>query len=119
MISERIYEMLPQEWPLVIGDLPATHNIAVGILEYDGATSTEYFGTKESSSIYGPTIKIVIRHNDYAEGQRWAETIKSILHRYHDDYFLSIMLIGTPIYLGRSPEKLHEFQVSFRTQVKE
>ncbi len=119
MIAERVYELLPTEWPLVIGDLPSTSNVVVGIMEYDGATSAEYFGDKNSSSIYGPIIKIVIRHTSYAEGQQWATQIRDTLHRYHDDSILSILLVGAPIYLGRSPEKLHEFQVTFRTQVKE
>ena len=119
MIAERVYELLPTEWPLVIGDLPSTNNVVVGIMEYDGATSTEYFGDKDGSSIYGPIVKIVIRHTSYATGQQWATQIRDTLHRYHDDSILSILLVGAPIYLGRSPEKLHEFQVTFRTQVKE
>ena len=119
MIAERVYELLPTEWPLVIGDLPSTSSVVVGIMEYDGATSTEYFGGKDSSSIYGPIVKIVIRHTSYATGQQWATQIKDTLYRYHDDSILSILLVGAPIYLGRSPEKLHEFQVTFRTQVKE
>ena len=119
MIAERVYELLPTEWPLVIGDLPSTNNVVVGIMEYDGATSTEYFGDKDGSSIYGPIVMIVIRHTSYATGQQWATQIRDTLHRYHDDSILSILLVGSPIYLGRSPEKLHEFQVTFRTQVKE
>lgn len=119
MIAERIYELLPQDWPLVIGDLPATNSVVVGIMEYDGSTSTEYFGSEESSSIYSPIIKIVIRHSSYETGQQWATKTRDTLHRYHDDVLLSILLIGAPMYLGRSAEKLHEFQVTFRTQVKE
>ena len=44
MVAEKIYDLLSQKWPLIIGDLPSTLNIAVGIVEYDGATSSEYFG---------------------------------------------------------------------------
>lgn len=119
MISEHIYDLLPREWPKVIGDLPATNSIAVGIMEYDGATSTEYFGARDASSIYGPIIKIVIRHTSYETGQQWIQTVRNTLHRYHDDTLLSVLLVGAPIYLGRSVEKLHEFQVTFKTQVKE
>ena len=115
MIAERVYELLPTEWPLVIGDLPSTNNVVVGIMEYGGATSTEYFGDKDGSSIYGPIVKIVIRHTSYATGQQWATQIRDTLHRYHDDSILSILLVGAAIYLGRSPEKLHEFQVTLRS----
>ena len=118
MIAEYIYGLLPQDWPLVVGDLPASNRVVVGIVEYDGATSTEYFGT-DDVSIFGPLVKIIIRHTSYETGQQWATIVKNTLHRYHDNTLLSTLMVGTPIYLGSSPEKLHEFQVTFRTQVKE
>lgn len=119
MIAEKIYSLLPQDWPLVIGDLPATKNVVVGIVAYDGATSTEYFGTKTDSSIFSPIVKIVIRHTSYETGSQWLTQVRDELHRYHDDTALSILMIGAPMYLGRTSEKLHEFQVTFRAQVKE
>ena len=61
MIAEKLYDLLPAEWPKVIGDLPATSQEVVGIVEYDGATSTEYFGPADSSSVLAPIVKVVIR----------------------------------------------------------
>ena len=119
MIAEKIYDLLPEEWPKVIGDLPATNNVAVGIMEYSGNVSTEYFGPQTGCSIISPVLKIVVRHNSYETGQQWATEVKDILHRYHDDKLLNVLLVSTPIYLGRSPEKLHEFQVTFNTIIKE
>lgn len=119
MIAEKIYDLLPADWPLVVGDLPAPNQVVVGIVEYDGATSTEYFGLKETSSVFSPIVKIVIRHTLYEKGQEWARITRETLHRYHDDTLLSVLLVGAPVYLGRNAEKLHEFQVTFRTQVKE
>lgn len=119
MIAEKIYDLLPEEWPKVIGDLPATNNVAVGIMEYSGNVSTEYFGPQTGCSIVSPVLKIVVRHNSYETGQQWSEQIKQTLHRYHDDALLSVLMVGSPVYLGRSTEKLHEFQVTFSTQVKE
>ena len=128
MVAEKIHDLLPQEWPLVIGDLPSTADVVVGIVEYDGDVSTEYFGGSDrtprsqvSKSIFYPIVKIVIRHDTYSVGQAWAEEIQETLHRYHDDSsgILSCLMVGTPIYLGRNEQKLHEFQVTFNISVKE
>lgn len=120
MIAEKIYDLLPQEWPLVIGDLPSTSDIVVGIMEYDGATSTEYFG-RTNNSIFDPIVKIVIRHESYPIGQEWSDAVKNTLHRYHNENIgiLSCLMIGVPMYLGRNTQKLHEFQVTFKISVKE
>jgi hypothetical protein len=123
MVAEKIHDLLPQEWPLVIGDLPSTNDVAVGIIEYDGATSTEYFGTQDrvAKSVFNPIVKIVIRHTSYLEGQTWADGVKNTLHRFHDDYtgILSCLMVGVPMYLGRNEQKLHEFQVTFNISIKE
>ena len=120
MVADKIYDLLPQEWPLTIGDLPSAADTAVSIVEYDGATSTEYFGVS-NESLFNPIIKIVIRHTSYPEGQTWAEKVKDTLHRYHnkDIGILSILMAGTPMYLGRNEQKLHEFQVTFNISIKE
>lgn len=119
MIAEQVYDLLPSEWPLYIGDLPATSTIAVGIMEYDGFTGTVYFGPVQQGSILDSIIKIVIRHTSYEVGRSWIEEAKSILRHYHDDTILGAFLVGSPMYLGRTPEKLHEFQVTFKIKVKE
>ena len=118
MVAEKIYDLLPQDWPLVIGDLPSTVDIVVGIIEYDGATSTEYFGS-DSKSAFNPIVKIVIRHNSYPTGQAWAEEVQNVLHRYHNEDIgiASILMVGAPMYLGRNEQKLHEFQVTFNISV--
>ena len=120
MVAEKIYNLLPQDWPLVIGDLPATSDVVVGIMEYDGATSTEYFGAA-SKSLFKPIVKIVIRHDSYPTGQAWSDEVQNVLHRYHNEDIgiQSCLMVGTPIYLGRNAQKLHEFQVTFNITVKE
>ena len=123
MTAEHIYDILHggvgASWPLTIGDLPATHDIAVCITEYDGATGTEYFGNTPGNSIFAPIIKCVVRHSSYKTGQAWSDAIAGALHRYHDNTLLSVLLIGAPMYLGRSEEKLHEFQITFQINIKE
>lgn len=119
MISEKIKSLLPAEWPVTIGDLPAPNVEAIGILEYDGAISTEYFGPQKGSSVFSPIVKIVLRSKSYPDAKAKVETIQSTLHRHHDETFMSIMLVGAPLYLGRNDQKFHEFQIVFRTQVKE
>ena len=120
MVAEKIYDLLPREWPLVIGDLPSTSEVAVGIMEYAGATSTEFFGDV-NCSMFNPIIKIVIRHTAYPTGQEWSDVVRNTLHRYHDESkgILSSLMVGAPMYLGRDSQKLHEFQVTFNITTKE
>ena len=110
---------MPEGMTVIIGDLPATSQNIAGIIEYNGIDSTEYFGSSSGTSILEPVVKVVVRHNSYPDGSAFVEAVKDKLHRYHDDYFLSILLVGTPMYLGKSTEKLHEFQVIFRIKIKE
>lgn len=120
MVAERIYDLLPNSLPKVIGELPSAETEVVAIMEYSGVSSTEYFGAKDNNvSVLRPIVKILIRNSSYQTGSEWAELVKDTLHRYHDDYFINIMLVNSPIYLGRNPMKQHEFQVTFNTQVKE
>lgn len=120
MVAEKIYDLLPDTLPKVIGDLPGAETDIVAIMEYDGVYSTEYFGSKNDSvSVLRPIIKVLIRNSTYQTGSKWADLVKDTLHRYYDDYFINIMLVNSPIYLGRNAMKQHEFQVTFNTQIKE
>ena len=120
MVAERIYDLLPSDWPKVIGDLPSTPETVVGIMEYDGVGSTEYFGST-SKSLFKPIVKIVIRHTAYSSGQTWADEVKNTLHRFHNEDLgiQSILIVGSPTYLGKGELGLHEFQVTFNITVKE
>ena len=117
MVAEKIYDLLTNTLPKFIGDLPSAPNTTVAIMEYSSGVGTEFFGN--DASLYQPVVKIVVRTDSYSEGSSWVEEIKEKLHRYHDDFFMSILVVGTPIYLGRDEMKLHEFQVTFKIQIKE
>lgn len=118
MVEEKIQELLKTtELPAVIGDLPGSTEDTVCILLYDGAGNTEFFGPRTCTTLFNPLIRIVVRNNSYDEGKQWVELIQDTLHRYHDDDFISIILEGNPQYLGKSIQKLHEFQIMFDVQI--
>ena len=116
MVEQHIYDLLPASFPKVIGDLPGGNSNAVAIMLYDGAGNEEYFST---GTIYRPVIKIVVRNQSYEEAHNQIQQIKDTLHRHTDEYFLSILLAGYPLYLGKGEQKLHEFQIVFNIQTKE
>lgn len=116
MIADLIYDLLPEDLPKYVGELPGGAVNAVAIIEYDGYTNTEYFGT---GTVFQPIIKIVVRNNSYSEGQQWCDAIKAVLHRHKDDTLLSVLLVNSFMYLGRGETKLHEFQGVFKTIIKE
>lgn len=122
MIAENVKALLPSDWPITIGDLPSPNVEAVGIIEFDGYFNTQYFGMKYGTLITQPLVKIVARSASYRQGEAWMDESKRRLNRYvgeDDEEILSITMVGTPTYLGRNPQKFHEFQVTFQVQVKE
>lgn len=115
MIEKKFMELLPPDIPVVIGDLPSTTADIVALRLFDGGENDEYFGT---STVFYPVIKCIARNKSYESMRAWIEAIKQRCHRYHDDYFMSIHLVGSPMYLGRGEEKLHEMQITFRVEVE-
>lgn len=116
MVEQKLKELLPSQLPVYIGELPSNETDAVAVMLYDGNFNTEYF---KSGTMFKPVVKIVVRHGSYQTGREWATVIKEALHRHVDDFFLSILMVGYPRYLGRDPQKLHEFQLVFNLKVKE
>lgn len=121
MIEDILLGLLPAElYPVAtIGDLPGTQKNAVCLILYDGTSNTEYFGGREGSTVYQPVLKVVVRNDRYETAKQWANMVEKALHRFTGGVILSVFMVGSPKYLGRSPQKLHEFQVTFNIQTKE
>lgn len=121
MIATRIKNLLPSDWPVTVGDLPSPNVEAIGIIEFDGYFNNMYFGMRFGTSIVQPLVKIVGRSASYAQGEFWMDRSKELLNGTSDEEhgILSIVMVGTPTYLGRNDQKLHEFQIVFQIQVKE
>lgn len=121
MIEDLILGLLPAELAPVatIGDLPGTQKNEICIMLFDGAGNFEYFGDRLESTIYQPIVKAIVRNYSYETGKYWSELVKESLHRYTGSDILSIFLVGSPMYLGRSPQKFHEFQLTFKIKTKE
>ena len=116
MVEQHIYDLLPVNLTKVIGDLPGGSSDCVAIMLFDSPGNEEYFAM---DTIYRPVIKIVVRNKSYEEAQRQIVEIRDTLHKHTDDFFISIMLVGYPLYLGRGEHKLHEFQITFNISTKE
>lgn len=124
MIEDALLGLLPAELVpfATIGDLPGTQKNEVCLMMYDGAVNTEYFGSRTGSTIYQPIVKVVARNLSYEVAKQWVDSVKEAFHRYTDTGegpLLSILMVGSPMYLGRSAQKLHEFQVTFNIQTRE
>lgn len=124
MLEDILLGLLPAKlYPFAtIGDLPGTQKDEICLMLYDGMSNAEYFGGRKGSTIYQPIVKVVVRNNSYEVAKQWVEDVKDAFHRYTDENrgeVLSILMVGSPMYLGRSPQKLNEFQVTFNIQTKE
>ena len=118
MLEQRIKDLLPADIRnyAFLGELPSAPADVIAIMLYDGTANSEYF---MCGTIYSPVIKVVLRNQSYEQAKQWSEHIKTSLHKHTDDYFMSILMYGYPMYLGKDPQKLHEFQIVFNIQVKE
>lgn len=116
MVAEYISGLLPSDWPKFIGDLPSGRSEAIALMEYDGVGSTNYFG--QARSILQPILKVVVRTESYKVGDTYCEDLKELLHKYHDEVILSMLLAGSTMYLGRDEDKMHEFQLIFNIQIR-
>lgn len=118
MVEQHIKALLPEDIKsmTVIGELPSAPEDVIAIVLFNGAENLEYFSF---GTVCAPVIKIVLRNRSYEQAQQHIETIKKTLHRYYDDYFISILMQGYPVYLGKDEQKLHEFQIVFNIKVKE
>lgn len=104
--------------PTFIGELPSLADQGIAIKAQEGYTNSKYFG--QYPNLYEPLFIVSIRTNTYSVGANTAQTLIDTLDKFTDnDGIKSINLVGSIVYLGRSQQKLHEFQVTFTTIFKE
>lgn len=118
-IGSFLWSLIPPEvQPRFIGDLPSITTEGTTCLIYSSNASTQFFGMK--NALYRPVAKFVSRVRRYPDGEEIMTKISDSLKKYTgDDEIAGINQIGSPIYLGRNTEKLHEFQVTFEIIVRE
>lgn len=117
MIEEYLQDLLKSlKLPITIGDLPGSTENHISLILFGSYHNSEYMGARECTTIYNPIVRFIIRNISYDEGKTWVEKIQYALHRYHDDRIISMFLLGSPHYLGRNEQKLHEFQLTFDVQ---
>ena len=118
MVEQHIKALLPEpvRKNTYIGELPSSPQNVIAILLFTGASNAEYFAC---ATVCTPVIKMVVRNQSYEQAKQQIEVIKQMLHKHHDDYFMSILMQGYPMYLGKDEQKLHEFQITFNIRVKE
>lgn len=120
MILELLWDMIPSTVkPRFIGDIPSAS---------DEGVSLTAEGSSEIARYFNPTCRIVsqnvvcnIRTKKYTTGAKFLDLVKKALDSKsnEDEGILSITLQSSDDYLGINEEKLHEFQLIFKTLVKE
>lgn len=106
--------------PHFVGDLPGQTEEGCGMIMLPGDASVEYFSSPTSPvSMFKPLVRFIIRTKTYQKGADWCQAIHQNLHRYHDDQLEQVLSVGAIMALGRTPEKLYEFQMTFRTTLQE
>lgn len=116
-LPEYMKSMFPITKKVYIGDLPSYSEEGIAIALEDGYSDLSYFGQKKS--LARPLIRITIRSKLYKDGMEAADKINDKFNKFTDDNILLCIATGSPMYLGRTAEKLHEIQLIFAVTLKE
>ena len=117
-LCEYVWELIPSTvTPRFVGQMPTLSTEGVSMEDYNGGINTTYLGMPET--IFKPILRFFIRTKDYTQGKSFAQAIQNALHEYTDESLLGILAVGSPGYLGKSAEKLHEFQLMYQVTLKE
>lgn len=100
-----------------VGDVPSLAEEGIAVKMLEGNPNSVYFG--EIPNMYEPMYQILIRVGDYTVGAASAQAVKDILDGYTDKNLQALTLVGSILYLGRSEQKMHEFQLTFTAIIKE
>lgn len=116
-LPEHIKDLLSNGDKVFIGDLPSLADEGVGIVLEKGSEDLRYFGG--SKSLARPLVRFTIRASSYVSGMSRAEQIKKDLDKHTDEDILQCLIAGSPTYIGKNQQKLHEIQLLFYIVLKE
>lgn len=116
-LPEHIRSLIVDVGEVFVGDLPSLVDEGIGIVLEEGSENHIYFGMPRSLS--RPYIRITIRSKSYESGMDAAESIKGTLDKYTDEHILQCLISGSPMYIGRNQQKIHEIQLLFYITLKE
>lgn len=119
VIPEYIRKLILRKVKLAVfvGDVPSLAEEGIAVKMLEGNPNSTYFG--EIPNMYEPMYQILIRARDYTVGATSAQAIKDVLDGYTDKNLQALTLVGSILYLGRSEQKMHEFQLTFTAIIKE
>lgn len=119
VIPEYIRKLILRKVKLAVfvGDVPSLAEEGIAVKMLEGNPNSMYFG--EIPNMYEPMYQILIRARDYTVGAISAQAIKDVLDGYTDKNLQALTLVGSILYLGRSEQKMHEFQLTFTAIIKE
>lgn len=101
-----------------VGDFPGLSAEGVSVRLESGEDASRHFGSVDTS-IFRPSVVVTARSASYNTARGWLTSIRDIIDGYTNGATLGIYMQGTATYLGRDDQKMHEFQVYYKTLVKE
>lgn len=119
-LCEYLWNLIPSSVkPRFVGDIPSQSDEGVALSLSGTEVITRFFGS--NISLIEQMVQCNIRTKKYEKGTKFMQQVRENLDKYcnEEDGILSVILTEGDNYLGVNEEKLHEFQLIFKTIVKE
>lgn len=119
-LCEYLWNLIPDNvQPRFVGEIPSQSDEGVALTLGGTGTITRFFGS--STKLIDQIVVCNVRTRKFSKGTDILNTVIEALDNYRSeqDNVLGVLLIDGDSYLGTNEEKLHEFQITFKTIVKE
>ena len=111
-LTKRIADLVKGKVKIKIGELAVNEVDAISINALPGYQPTMYFGIPDM--LYYPLMQFKFRFNNYKVAEENARKLIDVMKDFNN-----AVPVGSLLYLGKTKENVHEFQLTYKIIEKE